>query len=373
MMNVAVQGLPLQRPIKCVVWDLDHTLWDGILAEGDEVRLRPGVAALIRQLDQRGVLHSIASKNDYAQAMAKLQDFGLAEYFLYPQISWSAKSVALGHIRSKLNLGIDALLFIDGLPFEREEVQAAHPTVQCLDAAHYLLLPELDGIRYAPVADDASQRRLRYLQDQCRQQEEEQFQGPPEAFLASLQMKFQIAPATEADLLRAEELTLRTNQLNSTGVTYSAAQLRQLMDCPRHQLLVCELQDKFGSYGKIGLVLTELVGDVLMIRLLLMSCRVAARGVGSVLLNCLMQQALAAELRLQADFRRTARNRQMLVTYQFAGFTEVSRDGELIRFEHPLSAEVQFPSYIHVEFQRPAAGTTSYVHAPQSEGAVCAD
>lgn len=60
-MNAAVQGLPLQRPIKCVVWDLDHTLWDGTLAEGDDVRLRPGVAALIRKLDQRGVLHSIAS------------------------------------------------------------------------------------------------------------------------------------------------------------------------------------------------------------------------------------------------------------------------------------------------------------------------
>lgn len=372
-MNAAVQGLPLQRPIKCVVWDLDHTLWDGTLAEGDDVRLRPGVAALIRKLDQRGVLHSIASKNNYAEAMAKLEDFGLAEYFLYPQISWSAKSVALEQIRSKLNLGIDALLFIDDQPFEREEVQAVHPSVQCLDAAHYLLLPELDGIRHAPVADDAAQRRLRYLQDQQRQQEEEQFQGPPEAFLAGLQMKFQIKPACDADLLRAEELTLRTNQLNSTGVTYSAAQLRQLMDCPRHQLLVCELQDKYGSYGKIGLVLTEQVGAVMVIRLLLMSCRVAARGVGSVLLNCLMQQAQTAGLRLQADFRRTPRNRQMLVTYQFAGFAEVSRDGELIRFEHPLATPVQYPAYIQVEHCQPTAGISVFSHVPQSEGAVCAD
>lgn len=372
-MQTTEPNVALQRPIKCVVWDLDHTLWDGVLAEGDDVVLRPGVAALIRKLDQRGVLHSIASKNNHAQAIAKLKEFGLAEYFLYPQISWSAKSVALEQIRSKLNLGIDALLFIDDQPFEREEVQAVHPTVQCLDAAHYLLLPELDGIRHAPVADDAAQRRLRYRQDQQRQDEEEQFSGTPEAFLATLQMRFQIAPATEADLLRAEELTLRTNQLNSTGVTYSAAQLRQLMQCPRHQLLVCELTDKYGSYGKIGLVLTEQVGNVLMIRLLLMSCRVAARGVGSVLLSSLMQQAKAAGLRLQADFCRTPRNRQMLVTYQFAGFVEVSRDGERICFEHPLTAVAQYPSYIRVEDWRHRHSASAFAHHQQSQGAVCAE
>ncbi len=339
----------LQRPIKCIVWDLDHTLWHGILAEGDDVQLRPGIAALIKTLDSKGILHSIASKNNHDDAMAKLQQFGLADYFLYPQISWNAKSVSVERIRSRLNLGIDAFMFIDDQPFEREEVQAVHPTIQCIDAAHYLLLPELDGIRLAPVADDAGQRRLRYQQDQQRQQDEEQFSGTPEVFLAALQMQLRISFATDADLLRAEELTLRTNQLNSTGISYSAEQLRSLMDSAQHQLWVCELTDKYGSYGKIGLVLTEQQGDRLVIRLLLMSCRVASRGIGSVLLSCLMQYANARHLRLQADFRRTARNRQMLVTYQFAGFVEVSRDAhDQLLFEHPLTAIASYPAYIQV-------------------------
>jgi len=83
------------RNIKCVVWDLDNTLWDGILLEDGEVRLCPQAIEVIKTLDARGILHSIASKNDEATALAKLEVFGLSEYFLYPQIHWSSKVVSL--------------------------------------------------------------------------------------------------------------------------------------------------------------------------------------------------------------------------------------------------------------------------------------
>jgi FkbH-like protein len=81
-----------QKSIKCVVWDLDNTLWHGTLFEDENVYLRDHVVEIIKGLDNRGILQSIASKNEYDQAMKKVQEFGLDEYFLYPQINWNSKA-----------------------------------------------------------------------------------------------------------------------------------------------------------------------------------------------------------------------------------------------------------------------------------------
>ena len=96
-----------------------------------------------------------------------------------------------------------------------------------------------------------------YRDQIARNQAEANFVGPNEEFLASLDMTFTIAPAAREDLQRAEELTVRTNQLNSTGRTYSYEELDALRESPEHLLLVASLQDRFGSYGKIGLALIE--------------------------------------------------------------------------------------------------------------------
>jgi len=110
---VVAPAKPIRGRVKCIVWDLDNTLWDGVLLEDGEVTLRPWVAEQIRRLDQSGVLHSIASKNDHQAAMAKLAELGLAEFFLYPQINWNSKSSSVQLIAKALNLGLDAFAFID--------------------------------------------------------------------------------------------------------------------------------------------------------------------------------------------------------------------------------------------------------------------
>ena len=120
--------------VKCIVWDLDNTLWDGILVEdgAEKLRLKPGIAEVIKSLDRRGILHSIASKNNFDEAMAVLKSHQLDEYFLHPQISWAPKSEAMKAIAQKLNIGIDTLMLVDDSDFERAEVQAACPTVMVL-------------------------------------------------------------------------------------------------------------------------------------------------------------------------------------------------------------------------------------------------
>ncbi len=337
-----------KQAIKCVVWDLDDTVWDGILLEDREVKLRPHVVHLLKTLDERGILHSIASRNDHDTAMAKLKEFGIDEYFLYPQINWNSKASSVAQIAQDINIGLDAVAFIDDQPFEREEVAFSHGDVLCLDSAC------LDGVLDRPelnprfITDDSRLRRRMYMADIARNRVEADYVGPKEEFLATLGMVFTIAPCREEDLKRAEELTVRTNQLNATGYTYSYDELDELRRSPRHELLIASLEDRHGTYGKIGLALVEKGDEIWTLKLLLMSCRVMSKGVGTILLNHILRMAKDAGARLRAEFVSNDRNRQMLITYKFAGFKEVERSGEVILFENDYSVLQGPPAYVDV-------------------------
>ena len=345
------------KTVKCIVWDLDDTIWDGVLLEG-AVALRPEAVAAIKALDERGILHSIASKNDRALALQQIEAFGLADYFLCPQIGWDPKSRAVERIAERLNIGIDSLAFIDDQPFEREEVRFAHPQVRCLDSRS-----ELEGLIERPemkprfATEDQKRRRVMYREDFSRQAAEESFEGTAEAFLASLGMRLRIAPAADDDLARAEELTQRTHQLNSTGYTYDYDELAALQRSPDHLLLVAQLRDRFGDYGKIGLALIECGDGCWTLKLLLMSCRVMTRGVGSALLRDIMRRAREAGVRLQAEFLETARNRPMKITFRFAGFKPAGQRDGLAIFERDLAEIPALPGYMQVDaVDRAAAG-----------------
>lgn len=348
MTGAGPAGTGAGRPVKCVVWDLDHTLWDGVLLEDPRVRLRPGVAAVIRTLDSRGILHSIASRNDHDAAVAALDRFGLLDYFLYPQITWEAKSESIRAIGQTLNLGLDSLAFVDDDPVERAEVQFSLPAVRCLDAGDAAGLADRPELSPRLVTDEARLRRRMYQAARVREDDAARFGGPPEAFLATLGMRLQITAARPEDLARAEELTLRTNQLNTTGRTYSRAELDALRRSNDHDLLVARLADRYGPYGTIGLALVGRAPGTWVIKLLLVSCRVISRGIGAALLNHLRRAAHGAGVRLQADFVPSGRNRMMRITYTFAGFREVGRRGELVRLEADRGEPPPFPDYLQV-------------------------
>lgn len=342
---------PKQGRIKCVVWDLDNTLWDGVLLEDGDVRLRAHVVEHIRALDAMGVLHSVASKNDPEAAAAKLREFGIEELFLYPRIGWSAKSESIRQIAKKLNLGLDAFAFVDDQEFERAEVAFAIPEVTLVDALEVDEVLTRPDFRPRFVSDESAQRRGMYRSQLLRDEIEQDFVGTSEEFLASLDLHFTIAPAERADLQRAEELTIRTNQLNSTGRTYSYDELDALRQSPDHLLLVATLTDRFGSYGKIGLALVEKSVPNWKLHMLLMSCRVMSRGVGSVLLSHIMRSAAEAGVGLRADFVETGRNRMMQITYAFSGFREVARDGANVVLEADLGRAQEPPGYVTLEVE----------------------
>lgn len=337
-----------RKETKCVVWDLDETIWNGILSEQSNVSLKPGIREVLETLDARGILHSIASRNDHAQAMSKLVELGLDHYFIYPQIGWGAKSQSVRAVAERINIGVDTLAFVDDQAFERDEVQYNVPEVMCLDAASLMDIPKLPEMNPRFITEDSKRRRQMYLADAARKQLEDTYTGPQEEFLSSLNMVFTISRAREEDLKRAEELTVRTHQLNTTGYTYSYEELDALRVSPKHLLLIAGLDDRYGTYGKIGLALVEKHPELWSIRLLLMSCRVLSRGVGSVLINHIRTLARDAGVKLQAEMIMTDRNRMAYMTYRFIGFHEVAANGSNVVLECDAGPLPGSPSYLKV-------------------------
>ncbi len=334
------------KEIKCVVWDLDNTLWDGILLEEDTVTLKAGIEDVIKELDRRGILQSLASKNNADDALRQLKVFGLAEYFLYPEINWNSKSSSLGKISEHMKITLDTFLFIDDQQYEREEVKSVFPEIMCIHSDEYLQMLSYPRLNPAFVTEDSQKRRRMYLADIQRKKNGDEYEGTNEAFLKSLNMQLVIVEARESDLLRAQELTVRTNQLNATGVVYSYDELNLFRTSQSHRLFICELIDKYGSYGKIGLALVG-VEEYWHIKLLLVSCRVMSRGIGTIFLNFLMKEAKKHNTKVYADFRMTDRNRQMYIAFKFAGFKEAQgNEGEPLLLENDLWHIQEYPSFI---------------------------
>ncbi|WHT20629.1 HAD-IIIC family phosphatase [Crossiella sp. CA-258035] len=342
--------------VKCVVWDLDGTLWDGIAVEQTAETLpapRAEVLALIDELAARGVLSSIASRTDPSILALLLADEPLAERFVSPQADWQDKSVALRRISAELGIGLAALAFVDDNPFERAEVAAALPEVLVLapeQAAGLLDSPELDPSALTP---EARGRVRRYREEARRKDAETAFTGSRAEFLRWCGMRLTLRAATEADVPRLVELARRTHRMNTTGdVPPVEDVLARLTDPDGWFLPVAELSDRFGGYGLIGAAVIE-KGAAWRVRLLALSCRVAGRGVAPAFLRWVMDRALAeGAVELHVPVRPTGANVELRVLFRQCGLRVTGPQPEGLavlgrRLDHgPLP---DYPEYLELE------------------------
>jgi methoxymalonate biosynthesis protein len=351
------ENAPPPDPVKCLVWDLDETLWKGTLLEDREVHLAEEMRAVVAELDSRGILQSVASKNDHEPAWAKLEELGLADYFVLPRIGWGPKSGSVRRIAEELNFAERAIAFIDDNPAERAEVAYHLPEVRCYRAEEASTLGDRPEFRPRHVTVDSRRRRAMYQAAFRREAERSRHDGPDEEFLKTLDLRLRIARAGQEEISRVEELTVRTSQMNATGVHYSDAALRGLLDDPDHEVLVAAMTDRFGPHGAVGVILIERLPSAWHLKLLATSCRVVSFGAGTAILNWIADSAAGAGVHLLADFRPTDRNRMMEIAYRFAGFGdeqcacrgEPSQAGEGIQRLHLVPERREPPATMTLE------------------------
>jgi FkbH-like protein len=311
---------------KCVVWDLDNTLWHGVLIEDGPpgIRLREGIREVIEELDRRGILQSVASKNNRDDVIPVLEKFGLADYFLYPQVHWQPKSASVRAIAEALNIGIDTFLFVDDQEFERREVAAAWPQLSVMDSRDALGIPKLPSCQ-VPVTEESSSRRLMYRQQEQREAVLEAHGGDYLSFLKSCGMRVELTRLNDSNLQRVYELAQRTNQMNFSGNRYAREVLRQMMHEGTLDTYVLRCSDRFGAYGIVGFAVVRHSEPRLLD--LMFSCRVQSKRVEHAFLAWLLNKYIVDGNRdFFANLRKTPKNEPSSAVFREMGFDELDTE-----------------------------------------------
>ncbi|MFI9502948.1 HAD-IIIC family phosphatase [Nocardia sp. NPDC052566] len=360
------------RGARCVVLDLDGTLWGGILGEDGIEGIRIGAGPegeafaefqrYLRALTERGVLLAVASKNDRDLALRALAEapgmvLGPAD-FTCVVADWRPKSEQLQEIAEKIRLGPASMVFIDDNPAECAQVRAALPEVRaiCLPpsvAKAPALLAALPWLHPGALSSEDFTRQRSY--QALAAAESLAAQGTLDEFLDGLAMVATIEPINRTSVERAAQLIGKTNQFNLTTRRHTQAQVLKIAQDPRWLAVTLRLRDRFADHGIVGVLLAEDRDGVVEIDTLLLSCRVIGRTVEDNLLARTAQWALARGCdRVLGRYRPTARNALVRDLYARHGFrldAESAQEsvygydlvsGALERSRHVREAQVQY-------------------------------
>ncbi|MEI6515061.1 MAG: HAD-IIIC family phosphatase [bacterium] len=353
--NESRPGPPLSAPsgrkkVKLVVFDLDNTLWDGILVEAQDgkVALKSGIREILDTLDQRGILLSVASRNTEDVAKRKLEEFGLLDYFLSPQINWGRKSESIRRIIQEVNVGEDTVAFVDDSEFERAEVTQALSDVRGYDARYLAELPEHEEF-IVPVTDESRSRRMLYRTENRRKAVLAASRVDYDTFLENCKIVLRLMPLNQGNQERVYELVQRTNQLNYSGTRYTREALAQQVSHPGVVPVVMDGEDTFGAYGIVGFALLRVESDSVVVADMMFSCRIQGKKIENSFLAHIVRAAATAGL---ADciclYNRTQRNASAGALFPAMGFALKSDDRPSPVERHEIGVHTPLPGRLPV-------------------------
>lgn len=321
-----------EAKVKVVAWDLDNTLWEGTLVNNRNVKLNETAIAVIKELDKRGILNTICSKNDMGDAISKLQEFGIADYFLYPAINWGQKSENLKSIAQHLNLGINSFAFIDDNVREREEVAQALPCVRIFSENDIVNLLELNEFN-VPVTETSKKRRQLYIEDSKRNKLKEVFSDNYDDFLRSLEMRLKVEQINDDNKNRCYELLSRSNQLNLSTNRYTTDEYDRLINNPNNVCFAFRVSDKFGDYGIVSFLSLNIDGNTARIIDFVISCRIAKKKVEATIIRSLKGLLLLQGVeRISANLIVTKKNGPLVSVFNDLPFNKIEEDSQHILY-----------------------------------------
>lgn len=283
---------------KCLVLDLDNTLWGGVIGEDgiDGVSLSDNKEGAsykdfqrrIKELKDTGIILSIASKNNYKDAIDMIKnhtDMVLREEdFVSLKINWNLKSQSIREISEELNIGRDSLVFIDDNPVERSIVSSEMPEVivpefpkDTCDLEKFIIDIYNDYFLILDVSEEDKKKTEMYEQNYKREKEQKLYSSIDD-YLKSLNTEIYINKIRDEDIQRVAQLTQKTNQFNLTTKRYTEADILNMSKDDEHIIYVATIKDKFGDNGKCVVVIIKKIDQKTAdIDTFVMSCRVMGR------------------------------------------------------------------------------------------------
>ncbi|MCP4373899.1 MAG: HAD-IIIC family phosphatase [Deltaproteobacteria bacterium] len=349
--NSADGALPAEK-VKCVAWDLDNTLWEGILIESkhEEIKLRNESLHAIKKLDERGIIQTIVSKNNYDEVKAMLSKLGIWDFFLYPAINWAPKSSNLKQIAKLLNINIDTFALIDDQAFELAEVKSSLPQIRVYsdrEITELLSYPEFDVL----VTEASKLRRQSYLSQIKREKVVAKYEGGYESFLRECEMEMKLfIPFKPEHINRCYELLQRSNQLNLSTKRYTKTEFDNLLSKENFLCIALDCSDRFGDYGIVGFAsVDESTRDPQLIDFVI-SCRVAQKMVEHTFFEWLTEYEMKkGRALLKVDLIRTKRNGPLVRVFEDLPFVIQEETDQIIRMYLPFEKAKDKIGIIRIE------------------------
>ncbi len=325
---------------KCIVLDLDNTLWGGIIGEDgfDNIRLGDNPVGRsyvefqkrLHALNQRGIILAINSKNNFDDAIEVIQKHPsmiLRENnFACVKINWNDKVTNLQEIAQELNIGLDSIVFFDDDPINQEYVRKSLPEVLVIDlpkdsSKYPQIITEMKEFDVLQITEEDTKRNDMYL-GQKKRKELENKVGNYDEFLKAMNIEVNVQRANSFSIPRISQLTLKTNQFNLTTRRYQEEEVSEFSSSKDKIVECVQVKDKFGDNGITGTYIVEKKdNDEWLIDTFLLSCRIMGRGIEEIMMNQIIENArLSGVKRIKGEFIPTKKNKPAENFYEKLGF-----------------------------------------------------
>ncbi len=332
---------------KCLVVDLDNTLWGGVVGEEGEDNVvisssKEGKAYydfqnILLKIKSSGIILAIASKNnpEDVKAVFDKREMPLKESdFVISKISWNPKSVSIREMSEELNIGLDSMVFLDDNPAERSEVKRELPMVEVPEFPEDVF--ELESFALAVydsffrtdkvLAEDLTKSEM-YIANAERSKLKASF-SDIDSFLKSLDMTLAIGAVDEGTINRAAQMTQKTNQFNLTTKRYSDSDIIDMISNNNVRIYIGKVKDRFGDNGITNLCIVNINGEKAEIDEFLMSCRVMERKIEYDFLRYIENDLLQSGIKtLIGRYIATPKNKPSAIFLEKYGFNKINEDG----------------------------------------------
>ncbi len=352
-------------PKKCLVLDLDNTLWGGVIGEAgiEGIDLGPDPAGrsfmefqqYILSLHNRGIILAINSKNNMEDALNVIKNHPhmilKEENFAAMEINWDDKVKNLKSLASQINIGLDSMVFLDDDDYNREMVRNFLPEVAVVDLPKEFskYVSTLDGLDYfstLKITDEDIKKGKMYAQEKQRKNLQENSTDLTE-YLALLEMECLIKIDDKENIQRIAQMTQKTNQFNMTTKRYSEEDIDKFIEDENSFVITLSLSDKYGEYGTTGLAIITQDSEWI-IDTFLLSCRILGRSAENALMSEVISLARSKRAtEIFGSFIKTEKNIVAEDAFERLGFQK--HNDEILNWRFSLKEDFPFPECIKKE------------------------
>jgi len=348
---------------KCLVLDLDNTLWGNIIGEDGIEGIKIGpypegrsfveFQKVIKALSENGIILAINSKNNQKDAMKAINEHPhmiLREKdFSCIKINWNDKISNMREIAKDLNIGLDSIVFFDDDPINRELLRMGIPEINTIElpkdpSSYAQILRNLNDFNILKITKDDVQRKIMYSQEQNRQKLESSTKNLNE-YLKKLDIKIKIKLDNEFSISRISQLILKTNQFNLTTKRYQEEEIKEFVEDKTMIVGCSEVDDKFGENGITNVFIIKIKSNEWIIDTFLLSCRIMGRGIEEGIIGKILEIAKNKGIKkITATFIPTEKNKPAENFLKNYGFKKEKENWVFL-----LKHKIKIPDHLQVE------------------------